>query len=663
MSVYRCPECLAQLRDAGGSLRCTQCSLEYPVADGVPLLTRNRDYYYGHEVPRDVMRSILARATEVGWKKALTEHADESGDMGFYGYSASEARAGFKFLLDHFEQGVVLDYGCGSGANTLSLARNFSHVYATDLTAERAQFTRIRAQQENLSNVTVFCCGDTEHIPLPDHSVDVVIVDGVLEWVPESRPGEPSRVQVDFLKELSRVLKQDGHLFITIENRYGAGYFAGIREEHTRMRFVSLLPRRVGDLYSQWLRGRPVRTYTYSRSGYRALLEAAGLGVADFWGLLPTYRLMEKALALDDQRMIDEALTEVTWKKRLRNLFVRPILPWVVGSFGIVAGRVRSTPYVKDLTRHVAKTYLNGDELKILRYWRTPAGVVQVHAATARERYILDLPLHPSAERRLEASVANIQQLESIEGVSLKQLRVPRPIAWACYRGQAFLLEPELSGRSLNDQISGAAFDELLPRASEYLVTLCKTTLQPAGSWPEILGQKIREYGLPLAEQYRQRGLPGDIEKDILQMADSVKKAASPGEGFFCCIHGDFRPGNLLVSGDRGSAITAVLNWGFFEMQSLPFLDLFEFMTTRGRQSSWGDRVVKLLHALRSESADTSVVRDYARQVNVDASLIPHFLMVYWIRQCLRRLQADVPQLAKVLEEGIRKPLDSFRVA
>jgi ubiquinone/menaquinone biosynthesis C-methylase UbiE len=662
MSVYRCPECLAPLLDTAESLRCAQCGREYPVADGVPLLSRNRDYYYGHEVTRDVMRSILARATDVGWRTALTEHADACGDMGFYDYSASEKRAGFKFLLDHFEEGVVLDYGCGSGANTLSLARNFSHVYASDLTPERAQFTRLRARQENLSNVSVFCCGDTQHIPLPDRSVDVVIVDGVLEWVPESRSGEPSLVQTDFLKELGRVLKEHGHLFITIENRFGAGYFAGVREEHTRMRFVSLLPRRMGDLYSQLVRGKPVRTYTYSRSGYRSLLQAAGVGVVDFWGLLPSYRLMEKALALDDDRMIDESLSEVTWRKRFRNLFLRPILPWMVGSFGIFAGRVRATPYIEDLARHVAKTYLTGDELKILRYWQTPAGVVQVHASSPKERYILKLPLHPGAERRLEAVARNTRQLEAIDGMSLKELRVPRPMAWARYRGQAFLLEPELPGRALNDQISSAAFEMLLPKAGEYLAKLCKMTLRPAGSWPEILRMKVREYGSPLAEQYRRRGLPGDVEPDILQIADSVQKTASPSEGFLCGIHGDFRPGNLLVSGDGVAEITAVLNWGFCEMQSLPFVDLFHFMTGRGPQGSWGDRVVKLHQALRLESPDTGVVRNYAKQLNVDKSLIPHFLLVYWIRQCLLLLQ-DAPQLGKVLEEGICRPLAYFQAA
>jgi len=663
MSVYCCPECLAQLLDAEGSLRCTQCGREYPVSNGVPLLTRRCDYYYGHEVPKDVMRSILARSADVGWKSALIEHADSCGKMDFYNYSASEARAGFKFLLDHFEDGVVLDYGCGSGANTLSLARNFSHVYATDLTPERAQFTRIRALQENLSNVTVFCSGDAEHVPLPDHCVDLVIVDGVLEWVPESCAGDPSQVQINFLKELSRVLKDSGHIFISIENRFGAGYFQGVREEHTRMRFVSLLPRRVADWYSQWVRGKPVRTYTYSRSGYRSLLKAAGLGSVDFWGLLPSYRLMEKAVALDNSRMRDEALTEVTWKKRLRNFLARPVLPWVVGSFGILAGKVKNRTYVEDLVAHVGKTYLAGNRIEVLRYGQNSSGIVQVVASTLREKYQLELPLHPGAERRLQAAVQNISQLESVPGLSLTEMKVQPPLAWARYRGQAFLLQSSPSGRGLRDQLREAEFRQLLPRASEYLVRLCQASRRPGGSWPEILRQKCREYGLPMAKQYCQRGLPGCIENDILEIADSIAQAAAPSDGFLCCIHGDFRPSNLLVKGDPPTEITAVLNWGYFELQSLPFVDLFHFMTARGPANAWGARVLQLFEALRAESADTSILRDYAQQLGVDKHLIPQFLIVYWIRQCLLRLQTDTPQLAKVLEEGIQGPLEYLAAA
>jgi hypothetical protein len=96
-------------------------------------------------------------------------------------------------------------------------------------------------------------------------------------------------------------------------------------------------------------------------------------------------------------------------------------------------------------------------------------------------------------------------------------------------------------------------------------------------------------------------------------------------------------------------------------MQSVPFVDLFNLMTRQDQQKFWGESVVKLHKALRAESPGTEPVRKYARQVNVDKDLIPHFLIVYWIRQCLLLLRSDVPQLAFALEEAIRQPLVHFR--
>jgi len=81
-------------------------------------------------------------------------------------------------------------------------------------------------------------------------------------------------------------------------------------------------------------------------------------------------------------------------------------------------------------------------------------------------------------------------------------------------------------------------------------------------------------------------------------------------------------------------------------------------MTARGPANAWGARVLQMFKALRAESADTSILRDYAQQLGVDKHLIPQFLIVYWLLQCLLNLQTDTPQLAKVLEEGIQGPLE-----
>jgi thiamine kinase-like enzyme len=155
----------------------------------------------------------------------------------------------------------------------------------------------------------------------------------------------------------------------------------------------------------------------------------------------------------------------------------------------------------------------------------------------------------------------------------------------------------------------------------------------------------------------------GDIETDILDISDYVSTIASPSNSFRCAIHGDFWHGNILVS-PHDMRITALLDWDSCEMQSLPFLDLFNFMTKHAQHfqgQSWGNSVVGLHHALCTESPSTEPLRDYATQINVDRKMIPHFLIVYWIRQCLLLLRRDRPQSEGVLNEAISQPLDHFR--
>jgi hypothetical protein len=201
----------------------------------------------------------------------------------------------------------------------------------------------------------------------------------------------------------------------------------------------------------------------------------------------------------------------------------------------------------------------------------------------------------------------------------------------------------------------------LIRGAAEYLVHLCQATRRPAGSWQEILRQKAQDYGLSLAEENRRRGLPGSMEQDALEIVDSLEHAAPDTPGFLCSIHGNFRPGNLLVSEQNGTAITTVINWDCFEPRSLPFLDLFHLITVRGPSNAWGARLVQLFTSMQAQTPSTSIVRDYAQQVGIDRELAPQFLIVSWLRQCLLRMRSDPPQLAKILQEGIFVPLDYWR--
>jgi|SRR5215472_3142049 len=359
--------------------------------------------------------------------------------------------------------------------------------------------------------------------------------------------------------------------------------------------------------------------------------------------------------------MVEEALTETSWKKRLRNRLVRPMLPWLVGSFGIQASNIKARSFVEDLVSHLSESYLPGREIEILRFQQNSSGSVHVELAASGERFRLELPLYPGAERRIDASsemFANWQRWKKGRSTSYAwKLR----IAWHGYRGQSFLLQREPRGRALNDQMSSTDRHALIRGAGEYLVHLGQATRRPAGSWPEILRQKAQDYGLSLAEENRRRGLPGSMEQDVLEIVDSLEHAAPDTPGFLCSIHGNFRPGNLLVSEQNGTAITTVINWDCFEPRSLPFLDLFHLIAVRGPSNAWGARLVQLFTSMQAQTPSTSIVRDYAQQVGIDRELVPQFRIVYWLRQCLLRMRSDTPQLAKILQEGIFVPVDYLR--
>jgi SAM-dependent methyltransferase len=184
--------------------------------------------------------------------------------------------------------GVVVDLGCGFGTNTVALARSAERVIALDTSADRVALTAARARAEGLENVIVRRASGTQ-LPVDNASCDLLVVVGVLEWVPAFEAGDPDEVQLRVLREIARVLKPGGVLLLGIENRYGGRYFLGGREEHTDLAFASLLPRRVADSYLRRKTGGPLRVRTHSRRRLRTLVEEAGL-TPRFAYPLPSYQ-------------------------------------------------------------------------------------------------------------------------------------------------------------------------------------------------------------------------------------------------------------------------------------------------------------------------------------------------------------------------------------
>ena len=111
---------------------------------------------------------------------------------------------------------IVLDLGCGGGAEALEAARQVGptgFVYGLDMTAEMLDLARRRAHEQQLENIDFLACM-VEAIPLPASSVDVVISNCVLNLCDNKPAALAEALRV--LKPASRLVAAD---ILAVESR------------------------------------------------------------------------------------------------------------------------------------------------------------------------------------------------------------------------------------------------------------------------------------------------------------------------------------------------------------------------------------------------------------------------------------------------------------
>jgi SAM-dependent methyltransferase len=320
----RCPTCTGPTSSGDGEVVCLDCGASFAAGPGgvIDATEGGGSFVHGLDGQVESLVPILeALDPPECTEKVIERYAASAGvDVG---NPVWEGRADLARVVDGAD-GVVVDIGAGFGTISTAVARSAAHVYAVDKSPGRARTTAARARAEGLSNVTAIHA-DGLTLPLGSGTCDLALLIGVLEWTGFGHD-DPAASQAAVLSEASRVLRPGGTLLIGIENRFGAHYFLGAREEHTGLRFSSLLPRRVANAYSRALQGRKMTNYTYSRRALVELVRRAGLeprvGVA-----LPSYS--------EPQLSFDQEDFERAWRFYLRHTFRYSSAPRrVVGAAG-----------------------------------------------------------------------------------------------------------------------------------------------------------------------------------------------------------------------------------------------------------------------------------------------------------------------------------------
>lgn len=138
-----------------------------------------------------------------------------------------------KILLQYKNSDAkILDYGCGIGFNIYYYAKIFPRVYGIDNDKLSVEIARRQLKKLGCNKRILHYNG--KKLPFKNSTFDIVTANDVWEHVDDPRL---------MLKEIYRVLKKDGILFIHNPNKLWP------IETHYKLPFLSYLPARVANWY------------------------------------------------------------------------------------------------------------------------------------------------------------------------------------------------------------------------------------------------------------------------------------------------------------------------------------------------------------------------------------------------------------------------------
>jgi len=187
-------------------------------------------------------------------------------------------------LLGDVRGKQVMDFGCGTGDNTLLLARRGAQVQAVDISPELIEIGQRRLRINGVDSGARFITASVYDIPLEDESVDIIFGIAILHHLELPLAA----------REVNRILRKGGRAIFKEPVRNSA-----------MLNFVrGLIPYRAPNVspFERPLREAELEEFARGFASYRArsfYLPYIGLA-----GVLPVARNYVKALARFDQRLL-----------------------------------------------------------------------------------------------------------------------------------------------------------------------------------------------------------------------------------------------------------------------------------------------------------------------------------------------------------------------
>ncbi len=594
-----CPHCHGKLSRQNGVLRCPSCRQEYKIVDGIPDF-RQKDEYWCN-VSREKMRELNKKAVESGdWLKAARELIPEY-------YEAIEPfdRADVQFLWPTDKNSRILDAGAMWGGLTVPVAQHCREIFAVDKTIETLNFLKIRAAQMGFDNIHI-AAANIRELPFPDGFFDMVILNGVLEWVAldqdivleihwDKRRGDattkysqnPRDVQVEVLREMQRVLKPGGHLHLAIENSVGYQYLAGTPDDHVNLKYVSFLPRFLANAITKWRRNSEYRTYIYSLPGYRRLLKDGRFGNMEFYGAFPHYirpsEIIPEKLIKHWKKIVLPAGNKAWHIRTAVKLFPDNLLKCVSPSFVIIAqkpdGQKTEEARIIQLLRKAGiPLEAKPPDVRVMKSAGRagnlhPANFLIYDNNESKPVYFCKICRDNKYTDILKSEADNLKTAyKLLEKTELKN-NIPHLRYFGAIDGITLLVTQYIAGKT--SEFNPAArlslgnlkkLDESVQQGITFLAEFQKNTRVREVATPYLLAAIEKQRKILIAKGK----LTGEIDTQIHRLTGEIKNL----KGLrlpLCAIHGDFDfYYNVLFNGPG----VQVVDFEHFEPEGLPFLDL-----------------------------------------------------------------------------------------
>lgn len=637
-----CPECHAPVMVNEASAVCGTCRKTFPVDSGIPCFS-NRASTWKLGV-KNSSTDVIEHAERNGWEAALATL-----DRKKAAWIRGEDRFAVPVLAN--PKGRVLDCGCGWGGLTFRLANEFDQVHAFDAELDGLQFIRIRAKQSRIDNIAIVQ-GDLLALPFPDGYFDVVVLNGVLEWVGTCDDRcAPELLQERAVAEVVRVLQPAGVLFVAIENRFGIQYFLGYKEEHTGLRFISLLPRPLARWYHRMARGSEFRALTHSWTGLKKLLSKQGLQRQVPFAVFPSYRNCRYLSSLGHPFTLGYLLKMLAErnKKRFGGLMsaamrlacasgrLLSITAWFSPSCIIMASR-NEWPGLG--LRSTSEPIVLGDKsgpppLAIAINDRR-ANVFQMDGKTGRLAYKFAFPINGLASRKMELSKRLPDLLERVNS-KLK----------GCFAASVLYVTP--NGFAMRTEAASGSSLQLADRREmrlfhEKILELCRADIPGAMERESFKDADIRGTLAALVEKHGlDPGLKGVIDR-------------------FQVIHGDLNAGNIFVDKadpwrivlldfEHACIGPAILNWYDFLLRNFVLKeDIFPVANAIAHE-----RYRRLIDGRLQGGYIRELSLSLLRECELPAHLHGQLMLLYMIFLCRNRIVTDAAGLIKELLVGFNK--------